>query len=208
MFVNNLMLSKEKLVTVSPEDTIKKALELIEKNGFLSIPVASGSKFFGSISKEMIYTFYYEKCPDKKCLLEDFKVEKVMRTDVPTIHPLQQMENAAHFLETKNIAFVAVTDEYDDFKGIVTHHAIFHQFTELFGLNKGKRLAVIAYDIPGQISKISKIITENGGNIISFVVVDPKSLTEVKELVVRINSTDEVFDTIKEKVRVNGYKIQ
>ena len=51
---------------------------------------------------------------------------------------------------------------------------------------KGKRLAVIAYDIQGQISKLTNIITENKGNIISLVVVDPKSLTEVKEIIIRL----------------------
>lgn len=208
MFVNNLMLSKEKLITVTPKDTIQKALDLMEKNNFLSIPVCDGDKFYGSISKEMIYTFYYEKCTDKKCLLQDFQVEKVMRTDVPSIEPLQQIEKAAHFLETKNVSFVAVVDNYGDFKGIVTHHAIFHQFTELFGLNQGKRLAVIAYDIQGQISRLSKIITENNGHIISFVVVDPKSLTEVKEVVVRIKASDEVFSKIEQQVKENGFKVQ
>lgn len=208
MFVNNLMLPKEKLITVTPKDTVKKALDLMESNGFLSIPVSNGDKFYGSISKEMIYTFYYEKCPDKKFILEDIQVEKIMRTDVATIHPLKQIENAAYFLATKNIAFVAVVDEYDKFIGIVPHYAIFHQFTELFGLNQGKRLAVIAYDIQGQISRLAKLITENNGDIISFVVVDPKSLTEVKEIVVRIKASDEVFKVIKEKVKENGFKIQ
>ena len=91
-------------------------------------------------------------------------------------------------------------------KGIVTHHAIFHQFTELFGLNKGRRLAVIAYDIQGQISKLSKIITENKGDIISFVVIDPKSLTEVKEIVVRLETDN--YEDIVAKVKAAGFKVE
>lgn len=205
MFVNNLMLPKEKLITASPKDTVKRALDLIEENNFLSIPVAEGNKFYGTISKERIYTFYFEKSLDKKCLLEEFLVENVMRTDVPQIDPMEQIEEAAHFLETKSTAFVAVVDNYGKFKGIVTHHGIFHQFTELFGLNKGKRVAVIAHDIPGQISKLSKVITENNGDIISFVVVDPKSVTEVKEIIVRI--TTENFDEIVEKIKAAGFRI-
>lgn len=206
MFVNNLMLLKEKLVTVTPKVTIGKALEIMDENNFLSIPVVEENKFYGAISKERIYTYYYEKCLDKKCLLSDFIVENVMRTDVPVINPMQQAEEAAHFLETRSISFVAVVDSYGDFKGIVTHHAIFHQFTELFGLNKGKRLAVIAYDIQGQISKLSKIITENKGDIISFVVVDPKSVTDVKEIVVRLKTDN--FDEIVSKVKASGFKVQ
>lgn len=205
MFVKNLMLSKEKLVTVSPEDLIEKALKVIEENNFLSVPVAEGNKFYGSISKNDIYTFFYEKYPDKKSLLSDVKVENVMRKNFPTIHPLEQMEKAAYYLEVKNIAFLPVVDEYENFQGIVTHYAIFHEFTELFGLNKGRRLSVMAHEIPGQISRLSKIITENNGDIISFVVVDPKSITDVKEVVVRLRTDN--FDLILEKVKEAGFKV-
>lgn len=206
MFVKNLMLPTSQLVTITPKDTIKRALEIIDENNFLSIPVAEGEKFYGSISKERIYAFYFEKSLDKECLLSDFLVKDVMRSDVPSIHPLELMEKAAHFLEVKNIAFVAVIDENDVFKGIVPHYAIFHEFTELFGLNKGRRIAVIAYDIPGQVSKLSKIIAENNGDIISFVVVDPKSVTDVKEIVIRVKT--ENFQGILEKVKEAGFKIQ
>jgi acetoin utilization protein AcuB len=200
------MLSKEKLITVTPKVTIGKALEIMDQNNFLSIPVVEDNKFYGSISKERIYTYYYEKCVDKQCLLSDFVVENVMRTDVPVINPMQEVEEAAHFLETKNVSFVAVVDNFGEFKGIVTHHAIFHQFTELFGLNKGKRLAVIAYDIQGQVSKLTKIITENKGDIISLVIVDPKSVTDVKEIIVRLDTDN--FDDIVAKVKVAGFKVQ
>jgi acetoin utilization protein AcuB len=206
MFVKNLMLLKEKLVTVSPKDSIEKALKVIEENNFLSVPVVEDDKFYGAISKSDIYGFYYDKCPDKECLLSDFKVENVMKTNIQKVAPMDQVEQASHYLETNNIAFVAVVDDQRKFKGIVTHHAIFHEFTELFGLNKGRRLAVIAYDIPGQVSKLSKIISENEGDILSFVVVDPKSVTEVKEIVMRIRTDN--FDGILAKVREAGFKIQ
>lgn len=206
MFVKNLMLPREKLVTISPKDTINKALELIKENNFLSIPVCEKDKFYGSIAKDRIYAFYFEKGLDKEDFLSDFTVENVMRIDVSTIHPLEQMEKAAHFLEVKNVPFVAVVDEYNSFKGIITHHAIFHEFTELFGLNKGRRLAIIAYDIPGQVSKLSRIISESGGDIISFVVVDPKSVTDVKEIVIRVRT--ENFQEILDKVKDAGFKIQ
>lgn len=206
MFAKNLMLPRTNLITVSPKDTIKKALEVIEENHFLSVPVAEGDKFYGSISKERIYTFYFEKCDNKECFFSDFLVETVMRKDVPSINPEEQAEKAVDYLATRKLAFVAVIDDYNRFTGIITHNAVFKEFTDLFGLNKGKRLAVTAYDVPGQISKLSKIITENGGDIISFVIVDPKSVIDVKEIVVRL-STDN-YDEIVKKVKEAGYKIQ
>jgi acetoin utilization protein AcuB len=206
MLVNNIMLTRDKLITVSPKATIKEALETIDKNNFLSLPVAEGDKFYGAISKDRIYTFYYEKCDDKQCFLSDFTVESVMRTDYPTINPQEQIEKAVHFLEVMNIAFVAVVDDYGVFKGILTHHAVFKQFTQLFGLNKGERLGVVAFDIPGQISKLSKIIAENNGDIISFVVVDPRSVTDVREIIMRVR-TDNMAELIR-RVKEAGFKVQ
>jgi len=206
MFVNNLTLLEENLITVTPKETIGKALEIMNENNFLSIPVVEDTKFYGAISKEKIYAYYYDKCIEKKCLLSDFLVENVMRTDVPVIDPMQQIEEAVQFLETRRVAFVAVVNSDGKFKGIVTHNAIFHQFTELFGVNQGRRLAVIAYDIQGQISKLTKVITENKGDIISFVVIDPKSLTKVKEIILRLKTTN--FEGIVAKVKAAGFNVE
>lgn len=205
MLVKNIMLPKENLITVSPKANIGKALDIINENKFLSIPVVEGDKFYGAISKDRIYEFYYEKCEDKQCFLSDFSVETVMRTDIPTISQSEEVEKAVHFLEIMNIAFVAVVDENNDMQGILTHHAVFEQFTQVFGLNKGQRLAVMAYDIPGQISRLSKILSENNSDIISFVVVDPKSVIDVREIVIRMR-TDNV-QLIEEKVKEAGFKI-
>lgn len=206
MIVKSIMFPKDKLITVTPEDSIKTALEIIDKNNLLSIPVAKDKKFYGSISKDRIYAFYFEKGPDKKSLLDEFKVENVMRTDVPSIEPQENVEKAVHFLEIRNISFVAVVNEFGEFEGIITHHAIFHEFTEIFGVDKGKRLAIIAFDIPGQIAKLTKIVYENSGNIISCVVVDPQSVTDVREIVLRIKADN--FDEIVKKAKNSGFKVQ
>lgn len=206
MFVKNLMVPKRDLVLVTPTDTIKKALEVIGKNNFLSIPVVDNNKFYGIISKEKIYTFFFEKGLERESLLTDFMVKDMIDTDVPVISAIEQIETAAHFLEIKNIAFVAVEDEKGVFKGIITHRTIFHIFTELFGIDKGKRLSVIAYDIPGQISKLTRIISENNGDIISFVIADPEVITAVKEIIIRIRT--ENFENIQDKVIEAGFKIQ
>lgn len=205
MLVKNVMLPKDKLVTITPKASVGKALEIMDQHGFLSIPVAEDEKFYGTISKDRVYEYYYEKCADKQCFLSDFSVESVMRTDIPTISPEEQLEKAVHFLEIMNIAFVAVVDDMGKFTGILTHHAVFEQFTQVFGLNKGDRLAVIAYDVPGQISKLSRILAENNADIISFVVVDPKSVIDVKEIVIRMRSDNRSL--IEEKVKEAGFKI-
>ncbi|WP_090040526.1 CBS domain-containing protein [Clostridium frigidicarnis] len=205
MLVKSIMLLEEKLITVTPKTSIGRALEIINENNFLSIPVVEGDKFYGTISKERIYAFYFEKCQDKQCFLSDFNVESVMLTNIPTIDLTSEVEEAVRILELRNIAFVAVVDSKGVFQGILTHHAVFEQFTRVFGVNKGHRLAVIAYDVPGQISRLSKILSENNADIISFVVVDPNSVLEVKEIVIRMD-TDNI-ELIKQKVSSAGFKI-
>lgn len=206
MYVNNLMVSKENLITVSREDTADLALALINENNFLSIPVIEENKFYGAISKESIFAHFYKMFNEKnmQISLKDFKVKDVMLTDFPTVSTSNLIENAADLLYKNNVPFLAV-EENNDFKGIITHKAIFKEFTEIFGFNKGKRIAVIAYDIPGQISKLTKIITENKGDIISCVVSDPKSLMAVKEIVIRLEADN--YELIQEKIANNGFKI-
>lgn len=205
MFVKSLMMQKESLITVSPNDNVRKALDIIKKSNLLSVPVVYEDKFYGSISKDKIYEYYFEECPDRASYMEDFTVEKVMKTDVPEIFPMAQVEEAANYLVTNMTPFIAVVDRDNKFHGILTHKAIFNEFTEILGLNKGKRLSVIAYDIKGQILKLSKIISEEGGDIISFAVIDPKVKTDVKEIVVRIRSDN--FDAVVEKIKEAGFRV-
>ena len=63
-----------------------------------------------------------------------------------------------------------------------------------------------AFNFSFIVAKLSKIITENNGDIISFVVVDPKSITDVREIVIRVRTED--FQSIIEKVKQAGFKIQ
>lgn len=206
MFIKNLMLPKDELTIVNPKNSVREALNLMENNGFLSIPVVDGDSFLGVISKGNIYEYYYQNTIQNKDVLDEILVEEVMVKGVPVVSPEARIEEAAHFLATKNTFFLAVIDARGVMKGIVTHNVIFQQFSEVFGENNGYGLSVIAYDIPGQISKISKIISENNGHIISFVVVDLKSITKVKEIILRLHADD--MDLIRRKLKESGFKIE
>lgn len=206
MFIKNLMVPKDELTVINPKDSVREALNLMENNGFLSIPVVDGDKFLGVISKGQIYEYYYNKAIENKSVLSEILVENVMVTNVPRVSPEGKIEDAAHFLATKNTFFLAVVDNRGVMKGIVTHNAIFQQFSELFGDNHGHGISIIAYDIPGQISKLSKIISENNGQIISFVVVDLKSITKVKEIILRVHTDD--IELITKKLKEAGFKVE
>lgn len=205
MFVKNLMISKERLITVSREDSIDKALKSIRDNDYEAIPVVENGKFFGAISKASIYEYLYDNYASKHEDILNNKVADVMEKDIPVIQMLDVIDKVGYLLEKKEVPFVAVSDENNVFKGIVTHHKIFHEFSEIFGFNKGKRLSVLAYDLPGQLSKLSRIIYDNEGDIISFVTINTESVTEVSEIVIRLRTDN--LNRIKEKIKEAGFQV-
>lgn len=207
MLVRALMLNKENLVTVSSDESLKTALIKIEEHNFLSIPVVDGKSFLGSISKEQIFEeFFKGNYTDKDSFLDNTRVKSIYRNIIPRVSPNDLVERASRVLETFGIPFVAVVNEHSEFEGIVTHYAIFHTFGEIFGINEGHRIAVTAYDIPGQLAKITDIITRAGGDIISFTIVDPKVRLGVKEMVIRVRVLD--FEHLLEKIKDAGFKLQ
>ncbi len=206
VLVKALMLQKEELITATPEDSLKVALNKINERNFLSIPVIDGKRFAGVISREKIFEEYFEIGGNREDYLNNSKIKKIIRIDIPSVRPQDEIEKAAQLLVNYGVPFVAVINEVNEFEGIVTHFTIFKEFVSILGMDRGKRLSVIAYDIPGQIAKLTEIIARHGGDILSFVVLDPKIKTEVKEIVVRIKANN--YIEIVESVSKAGFRVQ
>lgn len=206
MLVKTVMMKSKVLNTVTTDVKIGEALRIMNEKKMLSMPVVDDGIFKGSIEKATIYENFFKTDLDKEKFLNDYKVSDFLKEDMPVIGPDEEIENAVALLEKMNVSFVAVINkENNKLLGILTHKIVFKQFTELFGINKGYRISVIAFDVPGQLSKLSHIVTENGGNIISLVVLDPESYLDNKEILIRI-STDNIQDTV-EAIKDAGFKI-
>ena len=205
MLVKAIMTKKENLDLVDSNTKLKDALKIMEDNKFLSIPVVVGDKLRGAVAKSSIYKYYFKNNLSKDEVLNNITVGEILKTEVPIINKSEHIEKAVSMLERMRISFVAVVDEFDNFKGILTHKAVFREFNNAFGLNKGERIVIRSYDVPGQLSKITKTISEEGGDILSIVIVDTKSLTDVKEVIVRVKSID--VENIKKKLKESGFKL-
>lgn len=204
MLVKSVMTKRENLNLVNSKTLLKNALVIMEDNKFLSIPVVDGNEFKGSVSKSSIYEYYFKNNIGKDDLLNDITVESILE-EVPIIYKEEHVEKAVAMLEKMRISFVAVVDEFEEFRGILTHKAVFKEFTNAFGLNKGERIAIRSYDVPGQLSKITKIISHEEGDVLSIVIVDTKALTDVKEVIVRVKNGDMI--EIKRKLKEAGFKV-
>lgn len=190
MYVRNYMIPKEKLTKVSTHETIGEAIKKFEEGDFLSLPVVDGEKLVGILHKETIFRTYYElSCTDKNKFLEkpvsDFNEQRYEKISISG-----NIEQASYALGKLSIPFLAVFDEKDEFAGILTHKAIFDAFSEVFGINKGKRIVVHIFDMPGQISRLAGIIRDQNINILSMVVTSAKVMGLLK-VILRVEVEDD-----------------
>ncbi|SCG83564.1 acetoin utilization protein AcuB [Proteiniborus sp. DW1] len=205
MYVKNHVLSKDKLVMLQIEDSISEALDKIIKGDFLSLPVLDGDKFVGILMKETIFRHYFEEgYTDKEKYLKETKVKDLYKSDVKTINENVYIEKASYLLNEFRTPFLPVLNDKGDFKGILTHSSIFNAFSEIFGLNRGTKILINVYDIPGQIAKLTETIRKANVNIANFAVMDAKVM-DVYQVVVRVDITE--VDELIEKIEKAGFKI-
>jgi acetoin utilization protein AcuB len=199
------MLSKEKLTTVSLQENIGSALEKINKGDFLSLPAFDGDEFKGILMKEAIYRYYFEiECVDRDKFLNDIKVEELYNDNYKSIKENELIENASYLLKEVRTPFLPVFNSKDEFVGILTHTSIFNAFSEIFGLDRGTRIVINMFDIPGQLAKLTEIIRKENVNILNFAAVDAKVL-DVYRVILRVD-TEDVADLI-DKIDKAGFKI-
>lgn len=205
MFIRNHMLSKENLTTVELEESLGSALDKIEKGNFLSLPVIEGNEFKGILMKEAIYRNYMEAGePDKDKYLRNTLVKEIYNNIYESISADEKIEKASYLLKEFRTPFLPVFDSNNKFVGILTHFAIFNAFSEIFGIDKGTRIVVNMFDLPGQLARLTDVIRKENINIINFAIMDPKVL-DLIQVILRVD-TDNV-DRLVEKIQSAGFKI-
>ena len=205
MFIRNHMLPKEALTTVELEESIGSTLEKINQGDFLSLPVFKGDKFKGFIMKEAIYRYYFEsEKKDKDDFLKKVTVEEIYNDNFESILDNENIEKASYLLKQLRTPFLAVFDKNNKFVGILTHHAIFSAFSEIFGINNGTRIVINMFDLPGQLARLTEVIRKEDINILNLTIVDSKVL-DIIRVILRVDSDD--VEELVEKIQYAGFKI-
>ena len=100
-------------------------------------------------------------------MIDQIKIKDVMIKNPITIHPDASLEEAATLIYHYKIGGLPVIDN-DKVVGIITVNDILAAFIELMGvLQSSSRLDVILGEDPKAFEDVSRIIKENGGEIIS-----------------------------------------
>ncbi len=150
-----------KPITISPDKTVLDALDVMKNNSIRHLPVVDGKKFVGFVSEFDLREV--RLLP----LSEDILVRDVMVKDPVTISPEESLEDAARLIFKHKIGGLPVL-ENGKLVGVLTSKDILAAFIEMMGvLEASSRIDVVLGKHPQAFEEISRLIKENGGNIIS-----------------------------------------
>jgi len=206
MFVKNKMTTNP--YTISPDQTIPDAHELMTKHNIRRLPVVKDGKLVGVVSNIDISRSSPSKATSLSIneltyILSKTKISKVMTKNPITISPNALLEEAAILMRDNGVSFLPVV-ENGKLVGIITESDIFDSFIELMGFReKGTRLTIEVEDEPGIMSHLAGIFAIHGANITNVAVY--RGINGKSAIVVGINSQDTT--EIEKEIENHGYKI-
>ena len=204
MLIRPIILPANKLTTLSTKDTAQKAIQIIEENGFLSLPIVEEKKFLGFLSKQFIYDEFFKSGETDYNKFFQKTVAEFITTPLEAVKDSTPVEKAAEIFFASKIRFLPVVDNNGDFAGILTQKALFDIIIKVFGLHDAK-LVILSSDLTGIIAKISDIIYKHGANITNIVQMDT-GLAEVKEISIRLECDNP--EKLVEKLKNSGIKVR
>jgi acetoin utilization protein AcuB len=158
-------------ITIDPDVTLLKALEIMGKNHFHRLPVVKDGRLVGLITeglvnensgKENTSLSIYEL----NYLLSRTYAKDIMITDVRTVSPDAWIEDAAEIMLQNEINVLPVVDDDKKVVGIITEKDLFKAFLKLTGYRKqGTRFVIKVEDKPGEFAKICKLFADNDANL-------------------------------------------
>ncbi len=211
MFVKNKMTTNP--FTISPDQTIPDAHEIMSKNGIRRLPVVKDGKLVGIISKEDVLRASPSQATtfsigEITYLLSKTKVSRIMTKNPVTISSKALLEEAAILMRDNNIGFLPVVDD-GKLIGIITESNIFESFIELLGFREyGTRLTVEADDEPGIMSHLTSITGKHGANITHVAVYRGGGGKSAVVLGINSLNTLEIENTIEKEGFKILYKLQ
>ena len=206
MFVKNKMTANP--FTISTDQTIPDAHEMMAKYGVRRLPVMKKDKLVGIVSKDDILRASPSKATtfsmgEITYLLAKTKISQIMTKNPVVISSNALLEEAAKLMRDNHVSFLPVVDE-GKLVGIITESDIFDSFIELLGFRElGTRLTIEAEDAPGIMSSLTSIIGKFGANITHVAVY--RGVNGKSAVVIGINSLNTA--DIEKTIEGQGFKI-
>jgi len=132
-------------LSVSPEESLKKARMLMKAGRVCHLPVIDGKKLVGLLTERDIWTH----CPKGTLFLEEQQAEELFESirvgGVMTLHPVfvsadTPLLEAARIMRAKGVRALPVVDA-GDLVGIITESNVIGAFVALYESPRGLALA-------------------------------------------------------------------
>ena len=162
-------------ITVHPDLPVAEALKMMKEEKVRRFPVVDRktSKLIGIVTeKELLYASPSPATSlsmhEINYLLSKLTVERVMSTDLITVHEDTAIEEAARIMVDNGVGALPVM-RGGALIGIITETDLFKTFIELFAAREqGVRLTLLVPEQKGELAVIATAINELGGNIITL----------------------------------------
>ena len=204
MRVKAIMMPFSRIACISVDNTVEEAMQIIDEQRLLSLPVVNGREFVGVLSKQYMFEEYFKNFKGTK---EEFVAKRVgefMKTKIDTIGENTRIEEAAAQFITSKVRFIPITNEKNVLLGIVTQQAVFKEYQKIFG-NKHNSMAIYTYDIKGVLGKICELISKEGGDICNMMVI-PTEVLDLVEIFLRVEAPD--FERVVRALERRGYDVR
>jgi len=161
------------VITIPPETPIAEALNMMKTEHVRRFPVIKDGKLLGIVSDKDLLNASPSPVTtlsiwEMNYLLNKITVSEVMVKNVLTVTEDTPIEQAARMMADNKIGGLPVMRD-GGVVGIITETDLFKMFLELLGAREmGIRVTTLVLDRPGELAKLTKAVSEAGGDFIAF----------------------------------------
>ena len=205
MLIEEIMIKDVR--TLSPENTVKDALNLMRDKKIRHLPILSANgTVVGIVTdrdlKEVVPSSVSETTDNRPY---ETLLSEVMTKNPITGHPMDFVEEAAVLFYDNKIGSLPIVSN-NKLVGIITETDLLYKYIELTGAHQpGSQLEVRVPNTPGILFEVSKVFHEQKTNVLSVLVYPDKENEANKILVIRINSMNPLKNI--EGLKASGFDV-
>jgi CBS domain-containing protein len=204
MFVKSAMIPKHKCYVLQENDSVGKALDVLEHHQIDGVPVLSGDKYAGVVTRYNIYQNFFQSDKLKADFIKETLVKDIAAHKDKYLVGDEIFEKT--LVELQDFPILSVVDEDRNFLGLVTRYDVLEQFQSAFGMQRdGIRIAFTSVETEGRIARLGDIIQQHHESVISLVTFDATDRM-LRRIVLKIEKKDNV-DKFLKKLEKSGFRI-
>ncbi len=203
MLVEEVM--RKKVIAVKPDQSVLEAMHLIKANRIRHLPVIQEGKLVGIVSdRDLRDVSPSVLLKEHSSVIQNTKIQKIMKRDVIAIHPLDYLEDAARLMYDHKIGCLPVICG-SELVGIITETDLLRALIELTGsTTPGSTLEIRVPERYGSLAEITKIIKNNKVSI-SSCFIRPDRSPQYRLIVMRLKTIDPA--KIISEIQEAGYQV-